>query len=254
MLIPTINGTRNLLVSTKLEPRIRRVVFTSTFGAVFEPSQPEPGRVYTEKDGNPSTYEEAKASANPRFVYGVCKALAERAFWECVETEKPAWAGAVILSGGMFDPPIQPPTSLAAINRSAGFFWDIARGEYKAGLTIPRRTPSTSPHATPPRRIYLRPSATWRRTNDTFSLGAAMCVANKIIDIISRHFPTLRDNLPAPKGLSEPPAFGFDTSKTQADLCITYMPFEKIVVDTIGGCVELEKFKPYGAERILYAW
>ncbi|KAJ6592783.1 hypothetical protein B0H19DRAFT_1245608 [Mycena capillaripes] len=146
MLIPAINGTRNLLVSTKLDSHIRRVVFTSTF------AQARPG---IHREG---LDEEAKASTNPIFVYCVSNALAERAFWEYIATEKPAWAGTVILP--------------------------------------------------------------------------------------CRHFPALRDNLPPRKDISKPSTFGFDTLKTQADLGITFMPFEKIVVATIGGCVELEeKFK-----------
>ncbi|KAJ6592776.1 NAD-P-binding protein [Mycena capillaripes] len=240
MLIPAINGTRNLLVSTKLEPRIRRVVFTSTLGAVVEPSQPEPGRVYTEKDWNPSTYEEAKASTNPRFVYGVSKALAERAFWEYVETEKPVWAGAVILPCGVFDPPIQPLTSLAAINRSVGFFWDIARGKYKAGLTIPA-THAFHVSARDTAQAHLLAAERDAAKNQRYILVGGSYDADEIIDIITRHFPALRDNLPPRKGFSEPPSFGFDTSKTQTDLGITCMPFEKIVVDTIGGCLELEE-------------
>ncbi|KAJ7150152.1 hypothetical protein C8R43DRAFT_1192112 [Mycena crocata] len=80
-LLPAINGTRNILKSTKLEPRIRRVVFTSTLAACLVTSEAEPDKIYTEADWNPSTYEQAKVSTNPRFVYGASKALSERAFW-----------------------------------------------------------------------------------------------------------------------------------------------------------------------------
>jgi nucleoside-diphosphate-sugar epimerase len=152
ILIPAITGTKNLLAATKREPRIRSVVFTSTLSTVFQPRTHVPGTTYTEADWNPVTYEEARASPNPRVVYGASKTLAERAFWAYIEEEKPAWAGAAILPrcalfalsiiraerkcSGVFDPPIQPLTSLAGLNRSVAFLWDIARGAHKSGLAL----------------------------------------------------------------------------------------------------------------------
>lgn len=66
MLIPAINGTKNILEATKLEPRIKRVVFTSSFAAVCDVLDlPSLGRTYTPESWNPATYDEAKVSTHP---------------------------------------------------------------------------------------------------------------------------------------------------------------------------------------------
>ena len=65
MLIPAINGTRNILEATKLEPKISRIVLTSSFAAVCDVMDlPGLGRLYTQDSWNPATYEEAKVSTN----------------------------------------------------------------------------------------------------------------------------------------------------------------------------------------------
>ncbi|KAJ7027173.1 NAD-P-binding protein [Mycena alexandri] len=240
-LVPAINGTRNLLHATKLEPRIRRVVFTSTLATAIDPSVHDRAKVYTEADWNPTTYEVAKASTQPRFVYGASKTLAERAFWDYVEDEKPTWTAAAILPSAVFDPPIQPLTSLATLNRSVAFLWDIANGKYKAGLTIPARI-AFYVSARDVAEAHLRAAERDEANNKRYLLVAGCWDAPEIVEIISRHFPALRDNLPAPDATSQEPVLAsFDTSKTQSELGIEFMAFEKIVVDTIGEVMALEK-------------
>ncbi|KAJ7465138.1 hypothetical protein FB451DRAFT_1041929, partial [Mycena latifolia] len=94
-LIPAITGTKNLLAATKHEPRIQRVVSTSSLSAIFEPTV-KTGRPVVKTEWNPVTYDEVKAATNPTVVYRASKALAERAFWDYVRDEKPAWAGSTI--------------------------------------------------------------------------------------------------------------------------------------------------------------
>lgn len=121
MLIPAINGTKNILEATKLEPKIKRVVLTSSFAAVCDVLDlPSLGRTYTPESWNPATYEEAKVATQPGiglvvddmsallpvspsdgvhsmlisgFIYCASKGLAERAFWDYIKTEKPTWSG-----------------------------------------------------------------------------------------------------------------------------------------------------------------
>ncbi|KAJ7136583.1 NAD dependent epimerase/dehydratase [Mycena epipterygia] len=242
MLIPAINGTKNLLYATKNEPRIRSVVFTSTLGAVIQSGQFQPGKVYTEKDWNPATHEEAKVSTNPRFVYGASKTLAERAFWDYIKDEQPAWAGTTICPSGIFDPPIQPLTSLAALNLSVAFLWNVASGKYKAGLALPAsraRYVSARDCALAQVRAVERDAA----RNQRYLLVARSFEAHELVEIIGRNFPTMRDNLPAPQE-QQSHEFSFDASKTTKDLGFEWMSFEQTVVDTIASVIALdEKFK-----------
>ncbi|KAJ6615334.1 hypothetical protein B0H10DRAFT_2176844 [Mycena sp. CBHHK59/15] len=104
VLIPAINGMTNLLRATKGKPRIKCM----------------PGKPLTEKDRNPTTYNEAKASPSPAYVYRVSKAwLSERS--GTTSSGAATWAGATICPCGSFGPPIQPLNSLSSLNISVQF-------------------------------------------------------------------------------------------------------------------------------------
>jgi nucleoside-diphosphate-sugar epimerase len=62
MLLPAINGTTEVLKSVaKHAPQVKRVVITSSVAAMLDLSKGLwPGKVYTEDDWNPATYEMAK--------------------------------------------------------------------------------------------------------------------------------------------------------------------------------------------------
>ncbi|KAJ7751102.1 NAD-P-binding protein [Mycena metata] len=221
ILIPAIHGTRNLLESAKLEPRIRRVVFTGTLAAVLDSSHVEPGKVYTEEDWHPATYDEAKASSNRRYE------------------EKPGWAGATILPCGVFDPPIQPLSSLAAVNRSVGFLWDIVRGEHKTGLEM-RASHGMYISARDVAQAHLRAAEREEAKNQRYLLTGGTFGLADLADIIQRHFPALSANLPPSPG-TPPVALMFETAKLERDLAMQFMPLETVIVDTVAALLALEK-------------
>ncbi|KAJ7451949.1 NAD-P-binding protein [Mycena latifolia] len=247
VLIPAIRGMRNLLHATKKEPRIRRVVFTSTPVAVVDTTRFDPGKVYTAQDWNPSTYAEAKASPDPRVVYGTSKALAERAFWDYIKDEKPTWAGATILPCAVFDPPIQPLSSLATLNRSVAFIRDIVGGKYKAGLDLhPAHAYFIS--ARDVAQAHLRAAERDEARNQRHLLVGGSWDMAELMDIVNRNFPALSVNLPASPEAA-PPVVGLETAKTKTDLGMEFMPFEKVIVDTIGALLVLEtQFGASGTE------
>ncbi|KAJ7908450.1 NAD-P-binding protein [Mycena leptocephala] len=250
ILIPAITGTKNLLAATKREPRIRSVVFTSTLGTVFQPRTHVSGTTYTEADWNPVTYEEARASPNPRVVYGASKTLAERAFWAYIEEEKPAWTGAAILPSGVFDPPIQPLTSLAGLNRSVAFLWDIARGAHKSGLAL-SASHAMYVSARDVALAHVRAAELPIARGGRYILTAGSFETADLLSIIARNFPTLRPNLPAPA--PSPPAASdkilIDASKTTRELGFAWMSLERTVVDTIAALLALEAKFNLAAEK-----
>jgi nucleoside-diphosphate-sugar epimerase len=91
--LPAIDGTKNILLATKREPKIRRVVFTPSTAAVIDPSADPATKPVGPDDWSNVTYEEAKNSTNFIFPYRASKAFAERTFWEFIKTEKPSWDG-----------------------------------------------------------------------------------------------------------------------------------------------------------------
>jgi nucleoside-diphosphate-sugar epimerase len=81
LLKPAINGTLNVLRAAKAEG-VQKVVITSSFAAITNLKAGGPWRdyKYTDKDWNPTTYEEAAQPGQPLpFVYSASKKLAEEA-------------------------------------------------------------------------------------------------------------------------------------------------------------------------------
>ena len=61
LLIPALKGTVAVCEAASKYPEVKKVVIMSSFAAVYDASLgPQPGRVYTEKDWCPLTYEEGK--------------------------------------------------------------------------------------------------------------------------------------------------------------------------------------------------
>ncbi|KAL8733537.1 MAG: hypothetical protein Q9181_003536 [Wetmoreana brouardii] len=91
LLDPAIIGTTGILKAIKANaPSVKRVIITSSFAAIFSPKiGNRPGYVYSEKDWNPMTEEEA--IQDPPSGYRASKTFAEKAAWEFSEKEKPSF-------------------------------------------------------------------------------------------------------------------------------------------------------------------
>ena len=91
VLDPAINGALSALTAATKEPKVKRVVFTSSVAACINPVHEtgfhRPGYAYTEKDWNPLTYEEASTLTAFPPVYTASKALAEKAAWDFMKAE-----------------------------------------------------------------------------------------------------------------------------------------------------------------------
>ncbi|KAJ3514445.1 hypothetical protein NLJ89_g2377 [Agrocybe chaxingu] len=259
ILLPAINGTKNLVEATKIEPKIKRVVFTSSLAAVINPALPA-DTLHTPDEWNPMTYEEAKNQTTPMFVYRASKALAEKTFWEYIEKEKPTWAGSVIapwyvkqffvgaldmdlpMDSGCFGPPLQKITSLAGLNVSVKYLWNMADGTFKNGV------PAIGfPVCSDVRDVALAHVRAVERDaakNQRYLVIANHYNPDMAVEVIGRAHPELKDNrLPPvdPVKIKQLIPFNVDTSKTQKDLGIVYTPFEKTIVDTVDYLLEVEK-------------
>ena len=127
LLIPSINGARSICSAASKTPSVQRIVITSSFAAVFDASAgPSPGRVYTEKDWSPLTYDIGKNTTATPVAYRASKVLAEKTAWEFLEKEKPHW-DLVTLCPGMVFGPLFPGTidNLKDLNTSNGIVWGL---------------------------------------------------------------------------------------------------------------------------------
>ena len=109
LLDPAIIGTTGILKSIKKSaPSVKRVVITSSFAAIINPSKGNwPGHEYSEEDFNPMTQQDALE--NPAAGYRASKTFAEKAAWDFVENEKPNFTVSTINPPLVFGPIVSLP-------------------------------------------------------------------------------------------------------------------------------------------------
>ena len=118
---PAVKGTIAALRAAAANPRVRRVVLTSSMAAVTD--EP-PSHVLTEADWN----DKSSLARNP---YYYSKTLAERAAWDFMEREKPGF-DLVVLNPFL----VIGPAMTADLNTSNQTFADILKGVYPAILAL----------------------------------------------------------------------------------------------------------------------
>ena len=154
LLLPAINGTRNLLHTIKYAaPQVKRVVITSSFASITDPSKGmRPGHVYSENgdlchstsvasiltycvfrlDWNPITREEAMDPAAAKIdVYRASKKLAEKVVEEFMQEFDPPFS-VVTLCPPMVFGPIINDQSLGNLNTSNAGIWDLLSGKVES--------------------------------------------------------------------------------------------------------------------------
>ncbi|KAJ4250180.1 Glycine-rich RNA-binding protein 2, mitochondrial [Fusarium torreyae] len=234
LLDPAINGTTGILHAiNKSAPSVKRVVITSSFGSMMDISKGLwPGHTYNEQDWNPVTAEQALE--NPGFGYSASKTFAEKAAWDFVAKEKPAFTISTILPPLVFGPAVQSLTSLEALNTSNQFIRSFTIGAAKEGIP-----PTTNPLFVDVRDVafaHVVAAEKEEAGNKRFFVVGGYCSNNEIVDIIHRNFPEYQDNLPSPPlsgGELPSNVYGFDNSRSLEILGIEYRSLEQCVQDTV---------------------
>ncbi|KAF5370905.1 hypothetical protein D9615_009806 [Tricholomella constricta] len=241
MLIPAIQGTKDILAAIELEPRVKRVVVTSSFAAVCTvPLLPHRGHTYTDDSWNPVTYDEAKVSDNPGFVYCASKTLAEKEVWNYVKEKKPTWYATTLCPSLILGPPMQPVSSMDSLNESMKDVWTLINGDSKGGAP-----PTPFPVLCDVRDVakaHVLAVQKEEAKNERF-LTISHHFKNEQIIAIAATYPELRDNLPDVSSFKYDPGdhFGTDNTKIQTKLGMTFIPMEKTIRDTIDRLLVLKK-------------
>ncbi|WP_372840225.1 SDR family oxidoreductase [Phaeovulum sp.] len=118
---PAVQGTLSMLRAAAAQPRVRRVVLTSSMAAVTD--EPD-GRVLTEADWN----NKSSLTRNP---YYYSKALAECAAWKFVARERPGY-DLVVINPFL----VIGPSHTSAVNTSPEIFINIIKGVFPAVLSL----------------------------------------------------------------------------------------------------------------------
>ncbi|KAL4961191.1 SDR family oxidoreductase [Aspergillus stella-maris] len=129
LIIPAIQGVRSILRASK-NTAIKRIVLTSSFGAVLDMSRPEEeAYTYSSTDWNPITYTEAASpSATAQDAYRGSKTFAEQEAWKFMEQEKPSFDLVTLCPSMVFGPLARDPTSVSELNESNKNLWKIMSG------------------------------------------------------------------------------------------------------------------------------
>lgn len=197
MIDPAVNGTLGILQSVhKYAPTVKRIAITSSFAAMYNNPNKSNGSTYNESDWNPVTMDTAlnpEHSAGPA-GYRTSKALAEKAAWEFVKTEKPSFS-LVSLNPSLIFGPLKPNTSsLQNMNTSNARFVDFITGAAKE-----KCPPTGSLFWVDVRDTALahvlaieKPEAAGQRY---FLAESPFCNAD-LVDVIGKSFPQYKDLLP----------------------------------------------------------
>ena len=152
---------------------MKRIVLTSSFGAVFDKSRDlSKTYTYTSEDWNPATYEEAVSTPDLVFAYQASKKLAELEAWNWVRSPSSVNAKGEKIDLTVFCPPVvlgpwvHPLDNLSSLNTSIQGHRDMV-----LGVTTKSIAPIRSPNWVDVRDLalahveaaYMRPEASNRR-------------------------------------------------------------------------------------------
>ncbi|KAJ5814349.1 uncharacterized protein N7503_001099 [Penicillium pulvis] len=225
---PAIKGTTGILKAIKAyAPSVKRVVVTSSFAAIVNSKQHP--KVYSEKEWNPVTWDEAMDHSQ---VYRASKTFAEKAAWDFVEKEKPNFDIATINPPLVFGPIVHYLNSLEAINTSNQRVRDIIQGKFK------EKIPPTGTFLWVDVRdvalAHVKAIEVAEAGGQRFFVVAGYFSNKRAVDAIREAHPKLESKLPSPDVADDFPSniFEFDNSKSREVLGLNYRPFKQTISDT----------------------
>ncbi|KAB8224475.1 hypothetical protein BDV33DRAFT_199510 [Aspergillus novoparasiticus] len=226
---------------------LKRFVLLSSAGTILNSFEDltRPGHPYTEKDWNPITAQQALECGDGVLGYLVSKVQAEKAAWEFMRTNSPAFELTVMNPHLITGPMIHPVSGMSSINATNYFV--IAKfidGVHKAELKDMRFPFYHFVDVRDVARSHVdaltNPAAAGRRV----LLISELMTPQLVINIIRKHFPFLRERVSEGNPAQIMPAgvhpTGWDTRISQDILAKgavggkwSYISLEKSVVDTV---------------------
>ncbi|EPS28845.1 Ketoreductase azaE [Penicillium oxalicum] len=226
---PAIKGTTGILNAIKAHaPTVKRVVITSSFAAIVN-GKKHP-KIYSEKEWNPVTWEEAMDPAN---TYRGSKTFAEKAAWDFVEKEKPNFDLVTINPPLVLGPIVSYLNSLDAINTSNQRVRDIVQGRFK------ERIPPTGMWLFVDVRdvalAHIRAIEVAEAGGKRFLVAAGFFSNKVLVEAVRETHPELESKLPSKDYPNDFPSelYEIDTTRSKEVLGMTYRPFKETVADTV---------------------
>ncbi|KGO41694.1 NAD-dependent epimerase/dehydratase [Penicillium expansum] len=246
LLRPAIDGTTNVLNSVlKHAPEVKRVVITSSIAAMMDYSKGTwPGHVYSEADWNMTPYEVAAAKGAPGGLgYSTAKALAERAAWDFVKTNKPNFDLATIMPPMVYGPNINATASLTKLNTSSSDILRLISPRSKSSDDVPQNMFWSFVDVRDVSKAHLRAFEVPEAGGERFFICTGNFTYQQFVDALREKIPEIRDRVPIGKpgtGVVPSTVYTVDTSKSQKILGIKYHALEDTVVDAARSLLKLE--------------
>ncbi|KAJ5112004.1 hypothetical protein N7532_000049 [Penicillium argentinense] len=128
LMAPAVKMTDVICRAASNAQSVRRVVVMSSFASVYDASLGlQPGRVYTEKDWCPLSYEDGVNAEAAPIAYRASKVAAERAAWDFVREKRPHYELVTLCPGMVFGKMIHGINSLSDLNASNQIVWSVLK-------------------------------------------------------------------------------------------------------------------------------
>ncbi|KAH8551415.1 hypothetical protein BGW37DRAFT_40380 [Umbelopsis sp. PMI_123] len=237
LLLPAVEGTKNILHTANSQKSIKRVVITSSFASIIDLSKGYwPGHVYTEKEWLPVTWDEACKSDNPALVYCASKKFAEEEGWNFIKNEKPSFDLTTICEPMVFGPCAHHIESLDRLNETTKQIWQIISGQTS-------EVPITGfPAFVDVRDVavaHVAALSTPEASNTRYVVASGNYRFEQVTALVQKRYPERK----LPQGDTTPlDCYTLDGSKAEKELLHRpYITFEKCINDEIDQLYELEK-------------
>ncbi|BGP43877.1 hypothetical protein JCM10449v2_007934 [Rhodotorula kratochvilovae] len=236
MLIPALEGTRQCLRAAQKEPSVKRVVVTSSFAAVLDFDRMSPDTTFTHEDWNSATYDAAKKSDQPPYVYCASKKLAEEEAWKIAKEPETKWKLSTICPPMVFGPPLQVIESLDSLNTSSGAVWSVVDADAVPETQFPVGTDSRDIA-----NLHVLASTTDEGADKRFLCIAFHYDNTQIAQVAREAFPELKDRVPEAEVTPGAPHFKTDSSFVEKTFGYKWISFEQSTKDTLAEILKVEK-------------
>lgn len=230
VMLPAIEGMKAIFSAAAQEPKVKRMVITSSFGAVLDVSRlSDPTWTFTAEHWNPITYDEAKVSKDI-LAYRGAKKYSELYAWDYIRDRKPHFDIAVLIPPMVYGPIVHPIAKVADLNMSSLDIWTIAEGNDYPSQRIYAWV-DVRDLAVAHVEALLRPEASNRR----FMVSAPEKFSHQLIaDVIRQEFDWAGDVVKkGSEGAPVPPTFNLDGETAGKALGLKYKTFKDCVVDAV---------------------
>lgn len=244
LLKPAVEGTTTILKACLAEPKVKRVVITSSFAAVFDSTKGlQPGVVYTEKDFSPLTWEDGTTTKDVSLAYRASKVVSELAAWDFMKNEIPPFDMTILCPSMVFGPLVSTDllSSVDNLNVSNNIIWSVATSKdgippTKAPLYIDVRDLANA---------EVKALSSEKASNARYILSAGDFDNQQIADILRESFPDESFKASVPVGQPGDRLTGThyttDCSKVRDELGLQFRPLLDSVLDLCSQLVALQK-------------